>query len=69
MDLIRLFYQPWTRRVTRRVLVGRLRARDAPERGRFTRVDVDGFLLAAWDDYSGNDFRVLPAEPADADPS
>jgi hypothetical protein len=52
MDLVQLFYRPWTRRVARRVLVGRLRVRGAPQRGRFTREDIDGFLTAAWRSYA-----------------
>lgn len=35
IDVVKLVYEPWTKRVARRVLVGR-----------FTRDDVDGVLVA-----------------------
>ncbi len=60
MDLVNLFYQPWTRRVARRVLVGRLRARSAPDHGRLTRGDVDGFLTAAWRGYAEHASALTP---------
>ncbi len=53
MDVVRLLYQPWTTRVARRVLSGRLRARTEAERGRFTRGDVDRLLMEAWRRYEG----------------
>lgn len=46
MDLVKTIYKPWTTRVARRVLVGRPRSSDAPERGRFTRREVDGRRVA-----------------------
>ncbi len=62
MDIVRIVYRPWTTRVARRVLVGRSRARGAPERGRFTREDVEAFLDVAWKSY---DERApdLPRQP------
>lgn len=52
IDFAKLVYEPWTKRAARRALVGRLRARHSPERGRFTRDDVDGVLVAAWRTYA-----------------
>lgn len=52
IDFVKLVYEPWTKRAARRALVGRLRARHSPERGRFTRDDVDGVLVAAWRTYA-----------------
>ncbi len=60
MDFVKLFYQPWTRQVARRIIVGRLRSRRAPEQGRFTRVDVDGILAAAWARYARNAPTLTP---------
>ncbi len=51
MDGIRLLYQPLTRMASRRILIGRLRSREAADRGRFTRADVDGLLRDAWAHY------------------
>lgn len=52
IDFVKLVYEPWTKRAARRALVGRLRARHSPERGRFTRSDVDGVLVAVWRTYA-----------------
>lgn len=62
MDIVKIVFRPWTTRVARRVLVGRSRARGAPERGRFTRDDVDGFLHVAWESYEKN-APALPHQP------
>ena len=51
MDWVSLIYRPLTVHAARRVLVGRVRSRLAPERGRFVRADVDGLLKRAWADY------------------
>jgi ubiquinone biosynthesis protein len=51
MDLVMLVFRPWTARVARRVLVGRSRVRGAPEKGRFTRADIDALVKRAWQTY------------------
>jgi hypothetical protein len=51
MDLVKLLYQPVIAGAARRALAGRVRTRQAPDKGRFTRRDVDGLLLAAWRRY------------------
>ena len=51
MDWINLVYRPLVTRVARRVLVGRARSRQAPERGRFTRAEIDEYLRTAWNYY------------------
>jgi hypothetical protein len=62
MDYVRFVYRPLAARAARQALVGRSRARQSPERGRFTRADVNGLLKKAWDYYAE---RVgdLPVEP------
>lgn len=62
MDLVRVLYPPLTRRAARRILVGRLRARQSPERGRFTRGEIDRYVDAAWTRYRER-VRNLPAQP------
>lgn len=62
MDWIRILYQPLAARAARRVLVGRVRSRQAPERGRFTRADVDRFLKGSWARY-GAQISSLPPQP------
>ena len=62
MDWIRILYRPLAARAARRVLVGRVRSRQAPERGRFMRADVDGFLKGAWARYRAQ-VRDLPPQP------
>ncbi len=52
MDYVKLIYRPLVARAARQALVGRNRARGLPERGRFTRGDVDSLLRTAWDIYS-----------------
>lgn len=51
MDIVKLIYRPLTTRAARHGLVGRVRARSSPDRGRFTRADVTGLLDAAWKRY------------------
>ena len=48
MDIVKLIYKPMTMRAARRALLGRLRARLSPEKGRFVRGDVSRLLDAAW---------------------
>jgi hypothetical protein len=62
MDYVKFIYRPLTARAARQVLVGRSRARQSPDRGRFTRADVDGLLKAAWLRYA-EDAGKLPTEP------
>ncbi len=62
MDYVKFIYRPLAVRAARQALVGRNRARQSPERGRFTRADVDGLLKTAWSEYAR---RVgdVPVEP------
>jgi hypothetical protein len=60
MDWVRLIYQPLTARAARRVLVGRVRSRQAPEAGRFTRADADRFLKTAWTRYRERTPELAP---------
>lgn len=62
MDYVQLIYRPLAGRAARQVLVGRTRARQSPEQGRFTRTDVDGLLKAAWVRYAEG-VGKLPPEP------
>lgn len=62
MDWVRLIYRPLAARAARHVLVGRLRSRRAPERGRFVRADVDDLLKRAWADYRRR-AAGLPPQP------
>jgi len=62
MDIVKLIYEPLTRRAARRALLGRMRVRESPECGRFTRSDVTKLLDGGWARYqvaSGS----LPAQP------
>ena len=52
MDYVKFLYRPLAARAARQALVGRNRARQSPDRGRFTRVDVNGLLKTAWGDYA-----------------
>ncbi len=52
MDYVKLVYRPLAARAARQALIGRNRARQSPERGRFTRADVDGLLKTAWSEYA-----------------
>jgi hypothetical protein len=60
MDYVKFIYRPLAARAARHVLVGRWRAPQSPDRGRFTREDVDGLLKRAWVDYSKRAERVAP---------
>ena len=62
MDYVKFIYRPLAARAARQVLVGRNRARQSPDRGRFTHADVDGLLKVAWLRYT-EDVGNLPAEP------
>jgi hypothetical protein len=62
MDYVKFIYQPLAARAARQVLVGRNRVRQSPDRGRFTRADVDALLKTAWGDYSERAGK-LPPEP------
>ena len=60
MDWIWILYRPLVARAARQVLVGRVRLRQAPERGRFTRANVDGFLKGAWARYAAETPNLPP---------
>ena len=62
MEYVKFIYRPLAARAARQVLVGRNRARQSPDRARFTRADVDSLLKAAWRNYS-KDVGKLPVEP------
>jgi len=62
MDYVKLIYRPLAARAARQVLVGRNRVRQSPDRGRFTRADVDDLLKIAWIDYTERLVK-LPREP------
>jgi hypothetical protein len=62
MDYVKFIYRPLASRAARHVLVGRNRAPQSPDRGRFTREDVNGLLKQAWVDYAKRTKR-LPPEP------
>jgi hypothetical protein len=52
MDYVKFIYRPLVARAARQVLVGRNRARQSPDRARFTRADVDSMPKAAWLRYA-----------------
>jgi hypothetical protein len=62
MDFVRLIYRPLAGHAARQVLVGRPRAQQLPERGRFTRAEVNGLLKVAWVRYTET-VGKLPSEP------
>jgi hypothetical protein len=62
MDYVKFIYRPLVARAARQVLVGRVRAQRSPDRGRFTREDVENLLKNAWVDYAGR-AQKLPHEP------
>ncbi len=62
MDGVRLLYQPLARMAAHRVLIGRLRACDAAEHGRFTGANIDRLLNAAWTNYAERS-GSLPPQP------
>jgi len=51
MDYVKFIYRPLAARAAHHVLVGRNRARQSADRGRFTRADVDDLLKTAWVHY------------------
>ncbi len=57
IDWVKTFYRPLARRATQRVIAARIRDRLSPEKGRFTRRDVDKLLEAAWHAYD----QAVPA--------
>ena len=62
MDYVKFVYRPLAARAARQALVGRNRAQRSPDRGRFTRADVDTLLKTAWGDYAERVVK-LPPEP------
>jgi L-2-amino-thiazoline-4-carboxylic acid hydrolase len=62
MDYVKFVYRPLAARAARQALVGRNRAPRSPDRGRFTRADVDTLLKTAWGDYAERVVK-LPPEP------
>ena len=62
MDYVKFVYRPLAARAARQALVGRNRAPLSPDRGRFTRADVEALLKTAWGDYAARVVK-LPPEP------
>jgi L-2-amino-thiazoline-4-carboxylic acid hydrolase len=62
MDYVEFVYRPLAARAARQALVGRNRAERSPDRGRFTRLDLDALLNTAWGDYAVRVVK-LPSEP------
>lgn len=62
MDYVKFVYRPLAARAARQTLVGRNRAQRSPDRGRFTRTDVDTLLETVWGDYAERLIK-LPPEP------
>ncbi len=62
MDYVKFIYRPLAAHAARQALVGRNRARQSPERGRFTRADVDCLLKTAWS-YYAESVGDVPVEP------
>ncbi len=60
MDYVKFIYQPLATHAARHVLVGRNRTLQSPDRGRFTRGDVDNLLKKAWIDYAARAQRLSP---------
>lgn len=60
MDWVKIAYRPIARRAARRTLVGRVRDRLAPDRGRFARADATSLLSAAWRRYDEASSQLLP---------
>ena len=52
MDYVKFIYRPLAARAARQAVIGRIRARRSPERGRFTRANVDDVLANAWLHYA-----------------
>jgi hypothetical protein len=62
MDWTRLLYRPLVTRAARRVLIGRVRSPQVPEKARFTRAEVDECLITAWSCYRER-VRTLAPQP------
>jgi hypothetical protein len=60
MDWVKIAYRPIARRAARRALVGRVRDRSAPDRGRFTRADASRLLDGAWRRYDRASANLAP---------
>lgn len=58
-SLLRIVFRPIIKRAARGGLIGRSRARDCPEMGRFTRVEVDEIVKEAWKGYE----QLAPSVP------
>lgn len=56
---VRLFFEPAVRWAAHRVLPGRNRSRQHPDRGRFTHADVDPILAETWRRYA----ELAPTTP------
>jgi ubiquinone biosynthesis protein len=64
MDYVKFVYRPLAARAARQALIGRNRAQRSPERGRFTRGDVDALLKTAWRDYTARVVKLQPEPTA-----
>jgi hypothetical protein len=64
MDYVKFIYRPLAARAAHHVLAGRYRVRQSPDRGRFTRADVDDLLKSAWVHYAERVGELRP-EPRD----
>ena len=62
MDTVKIIYEPVTRRAARRALIGRMRMRASPDKGRFVTDDVTRLLDGAWKRYDEAVER-LPVQP------
>jgi hypothetical protein len=62
MDYVKFIYRPLAARAARQAMVGRNRTRESPDRGRFTRANVDDVLAKAWVHYAERAGK-LPLEP------
>jgi hypothetical protein len=60
MDYVKFKYRPLATHAARHVLVGRNRAPQSPDHGRFTRGDVDNLLKNAWLDYATRSEKLSP---------
>ena len=62
MNIVKLIYAPLSARAAKRALLGRTRAREAPDKGRFTRSDVTRRIDASWRRYD-EAVGSLPLQP------
>jgi len=60
--LIKTIFRPTIKRAARAGLVGRKRDRNSPEKGRFTRAEVDNILKQVWQSYDQL-APLVPQEP------